>query len=502
MKLNSITSKLFVITIAFFVVFMSATLLLQSLFFEKFYTSSRIHKMERELDKLSASYIASGRNVNFIAESIKEFQDSNNAQVAVINKSSMFNFAIIAGQEAGYEDPVRDEILRIAVIRWSKASKSYNQFTNGRYIVYNIVHPVYNTNNIVVICPINDDKDISDAIIAVSSLQPVGEAVSVMNEFYIYIYSGAVLLIIVLSLLYSRMLSKPLVSLNKTAQKMAELDFSTRCQVNSKDEIGSLSNTLNFLSDKLDNTLRELKSANEKLKKDIDRERSLDKMRKEFVAGVSHELKSPISIIEGYAEGLKDNVAEGEERDYYIDVIIDETKRMSEMVTDMLDLSQLDSGNYKLSQREFYFDSLINNIIKKHTNMLAQKKIKLQKNIYGEDISVFADKFRIEQVITNMLVNALRHTENEGIININLKDEGEYMLFEIENQGEHISKEDMEKIWDKFYKADKSRNRDSGGTGLGLAIAKNILTLHESRYGVKNTDLGVLFYFTLKKYEA
>lgn len=501
MKRNSISFKLFIVTVAFFIIFISATMLIQSLFFEKFYTQHKTKTLEHNVDRFKALYQASGRNVEGMLDTIKEFQDSNNAQVAIINKNKIFDYTFVSGSIFGKGDPSREEIMRAAVMQWGAISKTYRpEIEGGRDIVYNISHPIYKTNNIVIFAPVISGGDVTDVIIAVSSLQPVGEAVSAMNKFYIYVYLILIVLIVILSFLYSNMISKPLISLNNTALKMAELDFSSKCEVKSRDEIGNLSATLNFLSDKLGTTLKELKAANEKLQSDIDKERNIEKMRKEFIAGVSHELKTPVSLIEGYAEGLKDNIVEGEDRDFYVDVIIDEAKNMGKLINDMLDLSQLDSGTYKLTNQVFMIDGFISYIIKKYYGFLQQKQIKLNTIFEEENIAVYADKFRIEQVVTNMLNNAVKHTPYGGIINVGIMRKDDKVLVEIENQGDHISDEDIDNIWDRFYKADKSRSRDLGGTGLGLAIVKDILLLHQSDFGVTNTSLGVKFHFTLKTY--
>jgi signal transduction histidine kinase len=294
------------------------------------------------------------------------------------------------------------------------------------------------------------------------------------------------------------MISKPLSKLNNTALRISEMDFTAKCDVNSDDEIGSLANTLNFLSQRLDNALNELREKNVKLQRDIEKERKLDRMRKDFVAGVSHELRTPISIISGYAEGLKDNIADEDSREFYLEVIMDEAEKMNTLVSDMLDLSQLESGTFKLSPNPFFIAELVRKCINKHKQFLQQKNISLNSNL-PQGIYVTGDMLRIEQVITNFISNALRHTQENGIINIRVLEESNRCVVEVENQGENIPEHELESIWDKFYKIDKSRNRSIGGIGLGLSIVKNILLLHNSTFGVRNTDIGVCFYFTLQK---
>ena len=217
-------------------------------------------------------------------------------------------------------------------------------------------------------------------------------------------------------------------------------------------------------------------------------------MRKEFVASVSHELKTPITLIDGYAVGLKDDVFEGKEKDFYLDVIIDEARKMGHLVTDMLDLSQLESGNFKLILQEFNLKELIIFTLKKYETLFTEKLVRIETS-FIDNVRVNADWGRIEQVLTNFITNALRHVNENGTINVRMVDKGEYISVEVENTGSHMPDDEMDKIWDKFYKLDKSRNRKLGGTGIGLSIVKNILTLHGYSYGVCNTADGVKFYF-------
>jgi signal transduction histidine kinase len=292
------------------------------------------------------------------------------------------------------------------------------------------------------------------------------------------------------------MIALPLVKINKVATKMAQLDFTEKCEAANQDEIGNVAASLNFLSENLDNALTSLKQANAKLEEDIEKERKLEKMRREFVASVSHELKTPISLIDGYAVGLKDNIFEGEDRDYYLDIIIDESEKMANLVSDMLDLSYLESGSFKLKREVFNLTELIKHTLKKYGNMFEEKKAILKLNLL-EGVTINADWNRLEQVLTNFITNALRHVNEDGTIYVNMIEKEDSFSIEVENTGSLISEEDLIKIWDKFYKVDKARTRKLGGTGIGLSIVKNILVHHGYSFGTENTDRGVKFYFVV-----
>jgi two-component system sensor histidine kinase VanS len=281
---------------------------------------------------------------------------------------------------------------------------------------------------------------------------------------------------------------------------MSKHDFSVRYVSKSDDEIGNLGKTLNFLSDNLNSTLYQLNSANAQLKQDIEKDKQLEKLRREFVAGVSHELKTPISLIYGYAEGLRDGIPRGVKKAEYLDVILQETEHMSKLVTDMLDLSQLESGKFTWTSTPFAIDRLIRSTADKLSVQMTEEQISCKLMLPANSVIVEGDSMRIEQVLKNLLSNAIRHTSPNGRIEISLsqsKDLSEPITVSIFNEGDPIPEEAIAHIWDTFYKVDSSRNRESGGTGIGLSIVKNILSYHGNRFGVSNENGGVRFYFTL-----
>ncbi|WML33819.1 ATP-binding protein [Clostridium sp. OS1-26] len=492
-KINkSITLKLFVVTALVFIVFISSTLVIQSLFFGQFYMSKKKNDLQNGIEKFRISYNKT-TDEQKIAELIRDFEDANNAKMLILDSNGKSKFITRPGSEK--TEALKLRLINDIIKKWTMNPSIIIDIKASNKPLTILTDKRGNeTRYMISAVPDNSRGEI---VFAVSSLQPVNEASSVIKEFYFYFYVGALFLIVILSLIYSNMVTKPLLELNNSASKMADLDFSKKCNIKREDEIGNLSDTLNFLSENLNRSLTSLKEANSKLEEDIEKERRLEKMRKEFVAAVSHELKTPISLIGGYAEGLKDDIFEGEEKDYYIDVIIDESKKMANLVADMLDLSQLESGNFKLVKEEFYIDELLKTTIKKFAAVFNDKNVKFDVN-FIEKTKVYADWSRMEQVITNFITNAIRHTNEEGSIMVNMEQQEDRVLISIENTGENISEDEINKIWDNFYKIDKARTRKLGGTGIGLAIVKNILMLHGSEYGVENTHRGVKFYFTLK----
>ncbi|PEK95474.1 sensor histidine kinase [Bacillus mycoides] len=326
-------------------------------------------------------------------------------------------------------------------------------------------------------------------IYAMASLQPVDEAVQMVQDYYIYIVAFVVILIFLASFYYSKQIAKPLLKINNTTKKIAHLDFTEKIPITSKDEIGDLSQNINTLSNKLHSHIGQLEQ-------DIEKERKLENTRKEFIAGVSHELKTPLSIMKSCISILKDGVAE-HKKDYYFQAMEKEVDKMDILILDMLELAKFESGTYNMKMDSFYIDGVIEEICEQLSAEIEKKELSVHKHICPAE--VIGNQNRIEQVIVNFITNAIRYTPEKEDIIISTIDGKNHIKVCIENKGAHIEEEQLDKIWDRFYRVDAARKRSQGGTGLGLAISKNILELHNAEYGVKNTEDGVLFYFYLPK---
>ncbi|EEM84763.1 sensor histidine kinase [Bacillus thuringiensis] len=353
-----------------------------------------------------------------------------------------------------------------------------------------------NIKNSIFVKPIIENGRITEYAFAIASLQPVNEAMLVLKDYYVYALIIVFLVIILLSFYYSKIIVKPLIKINRVTKKMANFDFSEKLPVTADDEIGGLSGSINTLSVNLKDRIDRLNVANTKLQQDIERERQLEKTRKEFISGVSHELKTPLSVIRSFAEGIKDGVSK--DTSYYTDVILEETENMNRLIVEMLELAKLESGTYKLDMTTFSIGELTQQVYTKLLFSMEEKH--LQVNIDADpSILVKANRSRIEQVVVNLLSNAIRYTPDGEKIQVSIIEAEDTVKVEIENTGNPIPEESLEKIWDRFYRLDASRSRHTGGTGLGLSIVKNILDLHHAEYGVYNTTNSVVFYFNLQK---
>lgn len=336
---------------------------------------------------------------------------------------------------------------------------------------------------------------------AITSLQPVSEAVSLLTSYFIYVVPGAIVILLLLSLIFSRMVSKPLVTLSKSAARMANLDFTVETSIHGQDEFGDLSRSLNTLSSNLDRTLRELTDANTRLQDDMREKARLEQLRKELIANISHELKTPLGIVKGFTEGLQDNVAQ-EKRDRYYQHILSEVDKMNALIMDMLELSRYEARAVQLKRSTYSINEQVRSVAEAFDVQVGSKQCSIVCSTQG-NFRVTADTRRIDQVIVNLLSNAIRHANEHSTIRIDLQRlfTGQ-IFFRIENEGTQLSEEQLQRIWEQFYRGERSRDRKSGGTGLGLAICKHILELHGSAYGVENTKNGVAFYFSLDESEG
>lgn len=328
-------------------------------------------------------------------------------------------------------------------------------------------------------------------------LSSVAESVSLLNRFMMF--NGFICLLIGFSWIYffSRRFAQPIVALRNTARTLANLDFSRKCEVTTQDEIGELAISLNELSERLDMTIRALNDKNKALMEAVERERDLDSVRKAFIANASHELKTPIALILGYAEGLRDNVAEdAESRRYYSDVIIDETRKMDKLVKELLVLVKMESPDQPLQLETLPIDGWVLQLRSKIAALTkAQDVVVTVSSDTGALVTMDMHKF--EQAVLNLVNNAVSHVSGEKQVKIYTKKNGDLVRLYVFNSGDPIPESVQQRIWDSFYRADEARVREAGRVGLGLSIVRAIQDRHQAAYGLENTANGVCFWLDL-----
>lgn len=336
--------------------------------------------------------------------------------------------------------------------------------------------------------------------IPITSIQ---ESVKISNNF-LYLMAGFTILISAVIVSYvARKFGDPISELNNIAKKMSNLDFSHKYRItDADDEINNLGKSINAMSDKLERTIKQLRNTNIELEKDIEEKSKIDEMRKSFISDVSHELKTPIALIQGYSEGLLENVNTDEEsRKFYAEVILDETNKMDKLVKQLLELMKLEYGKREFEDKKFNLVELEKEVVRKSQVMLEEKQVKINFKT-PEEINVFADDFYIEQVISNYITNAIKHVKEvkgkkyiqiENVVDI----EKNKVRVKVFNTGDNIAEENIARIWNRFFKVDESRNREKGGTGIGLSFVKAVMNNYGNVYGVINQENGVEFYLEL-----
>jgi len=342
-----------------------------------------------------------------------------------------------------------------------------------------------------------DHEDIH--IVLQCSAAAISENIRIFNGFFIILGIIAVILAGIFAYLISRRFTAPVHKLSGIAKKMSELDFSEKYVGKDNDEIGLLGQSINILSEKLEKNIGALKNANLKLLQDIDLKEKTDRQRRDFLSGVSHELKTPISIIEAYAEGLLEMELSGEDKKYYCDVIADEARKMNTLIVKLMSLMELESGSDKIELECYDITEQIQIILDNKKVLFEQSGTKAE-FLDTEKCFVWGDAFLIEEALINYLINAMKYSSGEKSVKIWTEiTNDDKVKINVYNSGSHIPKEDMEGIWNSFYKLDKARTRDGVSRGLGLSIVKAIAVAHGGSCGAENTEGGIIFWLEIDK---
>lgn len=533
---HSIRTRITLVLTIIIVLTLLATWCINRTFLSYYYIHSKVDTLNDAYNKVS-DVIEHSNNKNGLTENeqkkIERFESDFDVDIYVLNSlnASKNNKKNLSENTVDVLFPAIDNIGKRELLEMNDIFLEYSGFTNpniedkkllsekNNYFIIRLHDRQMNSNYMDLFGVINGDSDdsrnidhtikmadnsyfikgsIEDMRILIrSNVESIKEGVAIANEFLAYVGILAVIVGTLAMFLISKRFTKPILELAGIAKKMTALNFDVRYKIETEDEIGELGSSINILSDKLESTITELKQANNELLTDIQRKTEIDEMRKEFLSNVSHELKTPISLIQGYAEGLKENINDDEEsRDFYCEVIIDEADKMNKMVKKLLSLNEIEFGNNQVNFERFDIVALIRSVIDTSEILIRQKEATL---IFEqtEPAYVWADEFLIQQVVTNYISNALNHVSGQKIIEVKLIPRGDTLRIAVFNTGENIPEEELDKIWIKFYKVDKARTREYGGSGIGLSIVKAILNSHNKECGVINRPIGVEFWFEL-----
>ncbi len=483
------------------------TWILNYFFLEDYYISMKLRSLQntyRQVDTILADYAEVGSDTQKTASFLDS--DDSSALEALSNKTGINIYIFWRGV---YNYSTANDYSREVLIRERIREKIFPGsqdfrtqeilLENDDYTITMIYEPRTESNYIELMKDdiTKDNNGKPTVILLRASVENIRESARIANTFLLY--AGLLVLFItaVVMLLCTSSVIRPLVQLSSIAKNMADLDFNARYEGEAYDEIGELGQSINHLSEKLEETISDLKSANNQLQTDIMEKIQIDEMRKEFLSNVTHELKTPIALISGYAEGLKECINDDvESREYYCDVIIDEASKMNNMVKKLLTLNQIEQGGQMIEMERFDLSQVILASISKVNVLIEKNGIEINTDL-PEHADVWADEYMIEEVFTNYLTNAINHCANEKIISIKAIENGDSIRISVFNTGSPIPEEDIDKIWIKFYKVDKARTREYGGSGIGLSIVKAIMEAHNKPYGVNNHANGVEFWFEL-----
>ncbi len=330
------------------------------------------------------------------------------------------------------------------------------------------------------------------------SVKSISDELRTTNVFILTISTFALLMGGSLVYFVARQIAKPIIAINQVAVNVSNMDFDTRAPENHlKDEIGSLARNINSMADRLKDNITCLKEANKKLEEDNEYMNKVDEQRKEFIANISHELKTPLAILTGYTEMLNADVP-GIDKDFYYETILDETRKMDILIRNLLGLTNMENSLAQLQSQELDLVSLTEKICRKNEVLIRNKGILFE--FQGKDCGlVMGDPYYLEEAITNYLSNAIAYTKAGGQIRVKVEPVEEEVVVSVFNEGIIIPEENLDKLWNSFYREDKSRTRTSqNNVGLGLYIVRTIMNAHHGGYGVRNMENGVEFWISLK----
>ena len=484
---KSIRTKLFISLCIVVIAIIIALVLLNNFVLRHFYEFTKKEQIKNVYSAINEYYNHKSLYKD-ITEELDKISINNNFDILIKNDKNETTYA----SNKDFYSMIGEIIVEFA---GSRSVKKDIVEKNNNYTIIKFKDSLTSINYITLVARLDN----SYSLYIRMPVAAIDESIKISNDFLYIIAIFIIMIGGIIVFIVSRRFSEPIVELNQIAKKMSNLDFSQKYDLSaSNDEVNMLGNSINILSDKLEATIEQLKNTNMELEKDIEEKSKIDEMRKSFISDVSHELKTPIALIQGYSEGLIEDVnTDDESRKYYAEVILDEATKMDKLVKQLLELMKLEYGKMKFNNREFDIVELEREIIKKSKVMIEKENILLEENIDGK-IKVNADDFYIDQVLTNLLTNAIKYAQNINgqkrikIENEILKESGKVRI-KIFNTFEEFTQEEMSRIWNRFYKLDVSRNREKGGNGIGLSLVKAIMNNYSNAYGVKNAAGGKKF---------
>ncbi len=472
-----------------FIGLMAGTVLLcwfiNTIFLGQYYIQSKLDVIYGAYDKISSATQSDSFSSMEFEKELNDICSNSNITVCVMDANSQMKYVSVNGGRQ-LEERLLGYIFGIPMDNAKVIKSSEDYIIQKTGAAGNEYLEMYGRLNTGI------------SFIMRTPLESIRESAKIANRFFAYVGIGCALAGGLIIWYTSRKITKPILELSAISERMVQLDFEAKYTGNAHNEVDMLGENINKLSASLEHSISELKTANNELMKDIEHKERLDEMRKEFLSNVSHELKTPIALIQGYAEGLKEGINDdSESKEFYCEVIMDEANKMNIMVKKLLTLNQLEFGSDTVSMERFDIVALIKNYIQSAGILTRPNEIEVRMEQYAP-IYVWADEFKIEEVFMNYFTNAVNHCGGDKLIDVRLLVQEGKVRISVFNTGDPIPETAIQHLWEKFYKVDKARTREYGGSGVGLSIVKAIMEAHNQKYGVENYNNGVLFWFELE----
>lgn len=464
-KRVSIKTKIFISVALFIVLNVIINLIIVRVSINDIYIGLEKRELKKEYDRIKENYYNEDALINTIYDAnnngikIKILDHNYNIKYTIFNDkmSSMFtNLDLMMIRELGDYD---SKIITL---------KNYEKSGYDLHLI---------------------GKVNSGYVILSSSVESIKKDARTTTIILIITSLFTLVILSVISYFISKIFAKKIDELKEVTLDISNLKFDKKIEVNTNDELGDLFDNVNNMSIKLEESIKKLEDANKKLKEDLLEKEKQESARKKLVANISHEFKTPLTIISGYSQLMLGDIKDEESRKN-MELVISESERLSDLVHEFLELSRLESGNISLDKTEVNVEEIIKKEIEKLNVKISNKKIILKTSFKGSQ-TIIADKKQLTKVIENILTNAIKFVKNENIIKVKTYIKEEYFCYEVFNSGDNIKKEDLENIFNSYYKDKSTRNKE--GTGLGLTIVKAIMDLHDGKCEVKNCKDGVMF---------
>ena len=460
-KKSNLRTKIWMYLIIFSASILLFLWLFQIIFLKTYYKEFRLNKLENSVKKVLNSFHDSNYE-----DLLDDISLEDEICIEVVNNNMTKYLSVIYNKGCmGAETSIENSYYKKDFINSNLSKK-----------VYTLINPRFKNKTIIYGIKLDD----SNYAFVSASLEPIDTTITVLKNQFIYVSMLVIILSLIVSYFVSRKISSGVIKINREAKKLSKGNFDVKFDTDQPIfELSELAETLEYTKDELSKT---------------------ENLRRELLANVSHDLKTPLTMIKAYAEMVRDvTYKDDTKRTKDLNIIIEETDRLNVLVNDILELSKIQSGTQKLTIEQFDLEKFVKNIIKRYDIMTENKKYKFKVSI-NKNIIVSADPKRIEQVMYNLINNAINYTGDDKKIIINALELENTVRIEVKDTGKGIDKEELENIWDKYYKIDKTHSREQVGSGVGLSIVKNILINHNCNYGVESIKgNGTTFYFELPK---